>query len=264
MVVSTVLPSEPNANGQETTVDSGVPTVVLVHGSFHGAWCWNRVTERLRQRGVPSRAIDLPGRGKLAGMPSRFDLDVEALHDALREISGPSVLCGHGRAGQVITRGGDHPAVRHLVYLSAPMPDVGERTSILMREALGGGVLAAALRVAGSELVVDPVMARDIFYRDCAESDARWAVDRLVPEQIDTPSDQQVAEANDVCSNAAWKRIPSTYLVCENDPIFPAAIQRRMSSRASERMNLDCGYAPFLSAPRLIADLLEGIARRYN
>jgi pimeloyl-ACP methyl ester carboxylesterase len=40
------------------------PTFILVHGGWHGAWCWNKVLPLLKEKGVNAIAIDLPGHGE--------------------------------------------------------------------------------------------------------------------------------------------------------------------------------------------------------
>jgi len=61
--------------------------VVLVHGAWHGSWCWAPVVEDLEGRGVTVRAVDLP----LAG----FDADVAATREALDAMGPDTVLVGH-------------------------------------------------------------------------------------------------------------------------------------------------------------------------
>ena len=71
-------------------------TVVLVHGAFHDAWCWELVRRGLDERGVPNQAIDLPFTG--------LDGDAEAVGKLLDAIDGPAVVCGHSYGGMVISR----------------------------------------------------------------------------------------------------------------------------------------------------------------
>jgi len=47
-----------------------VPTVVLVHGFWHGSWCWSLLTEQLAARGIPSVAVDLDGHGLKSRSPA--------------------------------------------------------------------------------------------------------------------------------------------------------------------------------------------------
>ncbi|MGW7380602.1 alpha/beta fold hydrolase [Streptomyces sp. NPDC054794] len=49
------------------------PTVILVHGFWHGSWCWSLVAEQLAARGIASVAVDLDGHG-LKGRVARVAL----------------------------------------------------------------------------------------------------------------------------------------------------------------------------------------------
>jgi pimeloyl-ACP methyl ester carboxylesterase len=76
------------------------PTVVLVHGAWHGAWCWEKVTPQLDEAGVAWMAVDLPF--------TSFEDDVAATRAAIDSAGGPVVLCGHSYGGAVITEAGGH------------------------------------------------------------------------------------------------------------------------------------------------------------
>src|ERR1700724_2435336 len=91
-------------------------TVVLIHGAFHGAWCFDRVMPLLSQANVGAVAVDLPGHGHDIGPFTDLHGDASRVCDVLDRIDGEVVLLGHSYGGAVITEAGVHPAVRHLVY----------------------------------------------------------------------------------------------------------------------------------------------------
>src|SRR5580700_6219902 len=97
---------------------------VLVHGAWHGAWCWEPVVVELEGRGHPVRTIDLPSRGNPAG-----DLhgDAQAVRELVESLGRPVVLVGHSYGGAVITEASSGtPGIKRLVYLTALVPDAGE------------------------------------------------------------------------------------------------------------------------------------------
>jgi pimeloyl-ACP methyl ester carboxylesterase len=47
-----------------------MPTVILVHGFWHGSWCWSLVAEQLAASGIPSVAVDLDGHGLTSRSPA--------------------------------------------------------------------------------------------------------------------------------------------------------------------------------------------------
>ena len=101
-------------------------TVVLVHGAWHGAWCFERVLPLVRAAGVDVRAVDLARDG--------FASDVDSVRVVLDAVDGDVVLLGHSYGGAVVTEAGVHPSVRHLVYLCAFALDEGEACTSAARD----------------------------------------------------------------------------------------------------------------------------------
>ena len=100
--------------------------VLLVHGAWHGAWCWKRVATSLRALGYAPEAIDLPGHGMSAEPLTDLHGDADAVQAHLDAIGEPTLLVGHSYGGMVITDAGVHDAVAGLAYVSAYMPDAGQ------------------------------------------------------------------------------------------------------------------------------------------
>ena len=105
-------------------------TVVLVHGAWHGAWCWDLVVEQLLQQDVPVVAIDLPGHGASTEPLTDLHGHGDAVRAALDAIDGPVVLVGHSYGGAVITNAAaGNTNVKALVYIDAFIPNISETTS---------------------------------------------------------------------------------------------------------------------------------------
>ena len=89
----------------ETTASS---LVVLVHGAWHGAWCWAALQAELDRRGVPSLAVDLPGHGASPEPIGGLHDDAAAVTALLDHLAsgaaGPITLVGHSYGGAVITQ----------------------------------------------------------------------------------------------------------------------------------------------------------------
>ena len=102
-------------------------TAVLVHGPCGTPAVWSRMIPFLDDVGVPNVAVHLP-----SSLPASELDDGAYLRSVLDGLDGPTVLVGHSGGGFPITQAGDHPAVRHLVYLDGALPDVGETLADLL------------------------------------------------------------------------------------------------------------------------------------
>lgn len=231
-------------------------TVVLVHGSWHGAWCWGPVVERLERLGIPVDAIDLPGHGDDPGPLTDLHGHGDAVRAALDAIDGPVVLVGHSYGGAAITDAGTHPAVRHLVYISAFCLDANE--SVIGNDVPGGhGLdLEGAIRpAADGTLTIDPDVATAVFFADCDATTASAAVARLAPERADGFAQQP--------RSVAWRSRPSTYAVCTLDRALTPELQRHLAARCGATVEWPTSHSPFLSRPDLVADLLADLAEAH-
>jgi len=232
-------------------------TVVLVHGAWHGAWCWEAVVPLLDDRRIPSIAVDLPGHGDDPGPLSDLDGDARAVRAVLDRLDD-AVVCGHSYGGAVISvAAADHPAVRHLVYLTAfplaPGESPMDAAADIVPPNAGTSELADAIRFQDDGIVVlDEEVVVSALYADCAPDVAAKAAARLGP--------QAVAELRGVAPHAAWQSIPSTYVVCTEDHAVTPALQRALATRCTHVVEWPTSHSPFLSRPDLVAELLAELA----
>ena len=235
-------------------------TVVLVHGAFHGGWCWDRILPGLSAAGLTPIAVDLPGHA--VGDPGPVsDLAGDAAHvrAVLDGLDGPVVLVGHSYGGAVVTEAAaGRDDVAHLVYLAAVVPDVGESIggasaeidpgaeSMTITEAFVPNADGSAVRVADHAI-------REIFYHDCSDADVEFARVRL--------SEQSTASFAATLTGAGWRTIPSTYLLCTDDRTVPVPVQRANAARTGAVRELATSHSPFFSAPDALVAVLAEITR---
>src|ERR1035441_10945961 len=117
--------------------------ILLVHGAFGGAWCWEPVMPGLRAAGHDVQALDLPGDGEDQTPLAQVTLDAYARRVCGALASGePAVLVGHSMGGIVVTqaaaRSPQHVAA--LIYVAAFLPADGQSLMDLaaLPEAAGG------------------------------------------------------------------------------------------------------------------------------
>jgi pimeloyl-ACP methyl ester carboxylesterase len=233
---------------------------VLVHGGFLGPWIWADTARLLVARGVRAVTVDLPScqdRGeRLAGLHD----DADRVRDALNGCTD-AVLCGHSYAGAVISEAaaGPHPAVRHLVFLAAAVPDAGDSLTSLAETAAASdpaGVQGDSadeefdLRADG-RMVMHPGSARNALFHDCPPGRADAAIALLRPQ---TPA----AGAEPVTA-AAWRDIPSTYVRCAHDRLPYELVSPAYWEHASQVVSLPAGHCPQWSRPDLVADVLWSV-----
>jgi pimeloyl-ACP methyl ester carboxylesterase len=226
--------------------------VVLVHGAWHDASAWNRVTPLLDAAGVVWRAVDLPSVHPLPLLPQLAD-DVAAVTAVIDEIDAPVVLVGHSYGGVVISAAGHHPKARHLVYLAAFAPDEGETVLDL---GIGNPppLTVEAVRFDDDgTMSIDPSLAVATFYHDVepAEAERRVAALRTTTAGI----------FSDAAGTPAWRTVPSTAVVCTEDRAISVDRLEQMADRTGgDVVRWASSHSPFLSHPADVAALLADLA----
>lgn len=231
--------------------------VVLVHGAWHGAWCWARLQAELDQRGVPSHAIDLPGHGTSVRPLGGLHHDAAHVTDTLDHLNLlDAVLVGHSYGGAVITQAATGRSdVAHLVYIAAFALDEGESVNGALRSFGRQPVaLGAAVQVQDDgTTTLDPAVAAGALYGSCSPETIAAALPRLSP--------QPLATMTEVVAGTPRADIASSYLRCLRDEAVHPAHQAVMAARCDEHIDIDTDHSPFVSAAPAVADHLERIAR---
>ena len=241
---------------------------VLIHGGFHGAWCWDRTVPELERLGHEAVAIDLPGHGARGDETTNHTMIRETIASVLQP---GDVLVGHSGGGYDVTLGADEAPelVSHVVYLAAGLPIEGR--SIL--EATGGTVeenddgtrevkelmtdemgMRQLLEPneEGRLVCVDFEGTRALFYHDCDDATARWAFERL------TPGPSPAYSLDPVSVPRYWEaNLPRSYILCLQDHAKPHGMSVEVARRLGvEPIPIDTSHSPFLSRPAELAELL--------
>jgi pimeloyl-ACP methyl ester carboxylesterase len=231
---------------------------VLVHGAWHGAWCWERVVPLLAARGHDVRAIDLPGHGDDVAPPGLVGWDdyMRRMGEVLAETGEPPILIGHSLGGAVITGAADRwpERIRALVYLCAMLPDAPDFFARFQATSLLTGAVRPAAD--GSTMELDPAVVRPAFYHDCSDEDAARATARLRPQPA------RAFGMRFELLPERFGRVPRHYVECTEDRAIDLASQRAMHAKQPCTVHtLAASHSPFLSMPDALAALLDRIAR---
>jgi pimeloyl-ACP methyl ester carboxylesterase len=220
-------------------------TILLVHGSCHGAWCWEKIIPRLAAEGHKAIAIDLPSHGADDTPWWRVTLGAyaRAVCDAARE-NGPVVAVGHSMGGGIITQAANEEPdlFAGLIYLSGFIPKAGETIlGLARRDALWRGFSVPRYHV--GTITVWPERMVDTFYNTSDPRDAERAVARLTPQPM-FPLVQPIAKARDPLP-------PKAFIECAQDQTISLELQRFMHARfpTTGVATLDTDHSPFYSAP---------------
>jgi pimeloyl-ACP methyl ester carboxylesterase len=232
-----------------------VATFVLVHGAWHGAWCWKKLIPELEARGHRAIAMDLPSDDPAATFENYADVVVEAMRGLPeRDV----VLLGHSLAGLTVPLVAAHQPVRRLVYLCAlpAVPGLSflERlaTETMLNMAYAEGLGEVDSR--GRRAWVDTDLARQFMYADCDNQTAEAAIARLRPQ---AQSPYSVA-----CSLDAYPDVPTTSIVCSDDQLVIPTWSRKFAQTrmGAELVEMPGSHSPFWSRAGDLAAILDDLA----
>jgi pimeloyl-ACP methyl ester carboxylesterase len=230
-----------------------VTTFALVHGAWHGAWCWERLVPELERRRHRAIAPDLP----CADPRATFADYAGVLAAALQGAGDDVVIVGHSLGGMTIPLVAARRPVRALVYLCALVPIPGASFVEQLRAEPDTFVPGYEAGLAppdetGARRWADFAVARATMYGDCSEADARWAFERLRP--------QSTAPYRVPCPLDALPAVPSAYVVCAEDRIVAPPWSRRAAAQrlGVDPVELPGDHSPYLSRPDALAAALEG------
>jgi pimeloyl-ACP methyl ester carboxylesterase len=227
-------------------------TLLLVHGAWHGAWCWDAVIDALG----PDAAItvDLPGHGSSDRPLGDLASDVATVVAAAEAIDGGVTLVGHSYGGMVITNAATHlHRLDRLIFLAAYRPHLGDSLSELSAQIPGDAADTLVFSDDFSTVRLNPGLAAPVFYNDCSDDDIAAALPRLSAQAMvtfTTPSEE----------DASRLEVPQTYIRCTQDHAVPLALQEQMSTDVDDIVTLESGHSPFFSMPDALAEALT--ARR--
>ena len=237
-------------------------TFVLVHGAWHGGWCWSKLTPLLLGSGASVYTPTLSGLGERAHLaemlaPAQLDLDLH-IRDIARLLEYESlndvILVGHAYAGMVITGVAEVCPERlsQLVYVNGVVPAHGESMADQLVPVRGPDFAAWVQGCIdrGEGYLPAPASPEEIGRRwgipDPA--DREWMFAKVTPQ----PAAAMAGRVH--IGNPAARSIPRSFIGGEEAGFGPVA--ERVRAAGWDTYHLDSGHDPMISHPRDLAEIL--------
>jgi Alpha/beta hydrolase family len=228
--------------------------IALVHGNYHGGWCWDLLRPELERLGHRVFTMDLPITDPTAGAA-----EYAAVVDAALPRDSVPMIVGHSMAGLTVPLVAVRRPVHSLVFLAAMLPVPGKSAS----EQRGSEPIDAPVAPKTAEWtdlgdnvwMVGPATATELFFQDAPPDVVAWAVARLRPQSYGVFGETTPLER--------WPDVPCRSIVCRDDralnPEWVRTVAReRLGTVALE---IDGGHSPFMTRPAELAVLLDSCAR---
>ncbi len=227
-------------------------TFLLIHGAWHGGWCWDRVVPLLTGAGHTCLTPDLPLENGRATFEDYADTAIASLPPSAEDL----VLVGHSLGGMVFPLVAERleqagrPA-RAGVFVCGVVPHLG---GLPWEDAptMGEDVYDVDRSPDGTLTWTSLTAATRAFNADCTAADAAWAFSRLRPFNNSSLWDRPYPL--EVWPNLSYRAVTGV-----DDPAITVDYQRAtLSARLGVTpVELPGGHSPFLSRPADLADLLQ-------
>jgi hypothetical protein len=225
-------------------------TFVLLPGAASDSWYWHRVEPLLAAAGHRSVAVDLPCDDDRAGFPEYADTVVAAIADAGFEGAPDLVLVAQSMAGFTAPIVATRVPVAMIVMVAAMTPTPGESGGEWWTNTDHHADHVAAMAALG--IPTDPFDEAAVFLHDVPAD--------VVAESAAHQRDQSGTPFEAPWPLEAWPDVPTRFLLCRDDRMFPASFQRRV---VPERLGITPdemagGHLPALAHPEeLVAHLVR-------
>ncbi|PCJ40161.1 MAG: alpha/beta hydrolase [SAR86 cluster bacterium] len=236
-------------------------TYVLVHGAWHGAWCWNKVVPGLEAAGHKVITPELPGSGE--DSTPATDVTLEAYANKLVEVLDQQdekvVMLGHSMGGLAISAAAElrPDKIGALVYLSGFLPQSGQ-SLLSLEESNPHSSVPSALQVAedGVTGAIKAEMIKDLFYHDCSDEDVAFATAHQHAQAL-APLGTPV-----IVTDENFGSVPRYYIELLSDHAIHIDMQRQMvaASPCKEVFSIDSSHSPFYSKNEELIETLQKIS----
>jgi len=232
---------------------------VLVHGAWHGGWCWQGVIQELKEAGHTAEAPTMPGhnpgddRSKI-----RFDHYVNKIVEVLKKQSAPAVLVGHSSAGFLLQSAAPKVAekISHLVFLNAFILPDGKAQFDLVPPEASQGMKAAAKASPDNSVPVMEEFVRNMLMAGEPKEKQDALIKRLVPQPLALFTTPVRTKDFDGLT------IPKTVVFCKGDASLPPGAYLGMAQGLGKHnlVEVEGSHEALFTAPSVVAQgLLKAV-----
>ena len=236
-------------------------TFILVHGAWHGGWCWDKVSPLLEGSSHEVVKLDLPGHGEDRTPVAEVTLEdyTNRVVEAVDALSGPVVLVGHSLNGIVISQVAERrpQKIDKLVYLCAFLLPNG-KSAIETSQEDSDSVILNSIEVQEDQgrITLTREGMKEALYHDCPEAFER--AEQLISDQPLAPfgTPVEVTDSN-------FGSVRRTYIHTTQDrAVSPVAQEKMYTELPCEKVvSMATGHLPFFAAPEELAENLDSLAK---
>jgi pimeloyl-ACP methyl ester carboxylesterase len=236
--------------------------IILLHGSWHGAWCWHKVVPHLQAAGHNVHIPDLPAHGRDWRLArGRITLRAMASHvcEILDKLPEPALLVAHSRGGIVASTVAEmRPRkLTGCAYLAAYMIRNNERVADYFRRDKES-LVRSNLHISRTRLTdsLAEEAQKPALYADCSDADVELARSLLTPE----PSLPALTRLR--LTDANYGSVSRHYIALTQDRAVSHQLQRSMieNSPCKSVAAIDASHSAYFSRPKELAAVIHGIA----
>lgn len=235
-------------------------TYILIHGSWHSAWNWYKVTPLLEKEGHTVFPIDLPGMGrdKTPIENVRFETTIQKLCDLIDSIPDKVILVGHSKNGIMLSQLAEYrpEKIEKLIYIAAVLVANGKSAKdyfVLDKEEMLGPHITKNGTISSMLL---PEIYKEGLYHDCEDDITEMAKIFLLPESFESATAKlKLTEEN-------YGSVPRYYIKCTEDRAITPWLQEKMleDMPCLKVYEIVSSHSPFFSKPKELTDIITEIS----
>ena len=235
-------------------------TFILLHGAWHGSWCWKLTKSLLTDQDHIVLTPDLPGSGNDTTPIKKVSLSlyVKKLVTLINSCNDNVILVGHSMSGIVISAIAEEipNKISILVYLCAFMPQNNQCLFDIRKSDINHSLIELEFSHDNLSHMPKNNCIETALYGRCGKEEIEFAKFKLKPQAA------IIAQTRVSLSEIKFGAVPKIYIECTEDKALSIHLQREMikAHPRTKVYSINADHSPFLSAPKILAEILHNIS----